>query len=112
MNVTIGDASKSLRKAWNQTGTRRQQLVVMIRFGLGCLLLAGVACLPLCAQTDTATILGTVVDPNGATASGVVVTITDIDKNTKTVVKTSSDGTYTATPLPIGNYSVNVNGSG
>ena len=41
-----------------------------------------------------------------------MVTITDIDRNTKTVVKTNSDGTYTATPLPIGNYSVNVNGSG
>jgi len=114
--VTIGDAPRcsrhSLLVARRHSGSGRQQLFSIVRIALGCLLFSVIAQIPLRAQTDTATILGTVVDPSGATAAGVVVTITDVDRNTKTIVKTNSDGTYTATPLPIGNYSVNVNGPG
>lgn len=80
---------------------------------LGCLLLAAIVTPAiLYAQTDTATILGTVTDGNGATVAGAVVTVTDVGTNIKTVVNTSTLGAYVATPLHIGAYSITVKGQG
>src|SRR5258705_12315934 len=77
-------------------------------FGLiGCLLLASLfSSLAAYGQTDTATIVGTVVDHSGAVLPNGVVTITNLGTNAKTVVKTGADGNYIATPLKIGNYTV------
>src|SRR5882757_5083330 len=60
------------------------------------------------AQTDTATIVGTVVDKSGAVLPDSVVTLTNLGTNARTVVKTDAGGNYIATPLKIGNYSVSV----
>ena len=64
------------------------------------------------SQTDTASIVGTVIDNSGAVLPNVVVTIVNVGTNAKTVVKTGSDGNYVATPLKIGNYSVAVEAQG
>ena len=69
------------------------------------ILAAFVVPVALYAQTDTATILGTVVDGSGAAVAGAVVTVTDTGTSTRTAVKTNSLGAYVATPLRIGNYS-------
>jgi outer membrane receptor protein involved in Fe transport len=78
-------------------------------------IIALVACaLTLCATTamsqeTTGSINGTVKDATGAVVKGATVTVTDEDK--KLVVRTTTtgdDGTYTATPLLSGNYSVTV----
>jgi outer membrane receptor protein involved in Fe transport len=80
---------------------------------LNCLILAAiVAPVAMYGQTDTATILGAVVDASGATVAGAVVTVTAIGTSTRTVVKTNSLGAYVVTPLRIGNYSVSVEDQG
>src|SRR5580698_2931512 len=63
-------------------------------------------------QTDTATIVGTVVDQSGAALPNAVVTLTNLGTNQKTVVKTDSAGSFVATPLKIGDYSIAVEAQG
>ena len=76
---------------------------------IGCLLLASLFCsLTAYGQTDTASIVGTVVDASGAALPNAVVTLMNLGTNLKTVAKTDSAGNYIATPLKIGNYSVAV----
>src|SRR5882672_3244800 len=80
---------------------------------IGCLLVALLfSSLAAYGQTDTATIVGTVVDHSGAVLPNGVVTITNLGTNAKTVVKTGADGSYIATPLKIGNYTVGVAAQG
>src|SRR3984885_10053549 len=64
------------------------------------------------AQTDTATIVGTVVDQSGAALPNAAVTLTNLGTNQKTVVKTDSAGSFVATPLKIGDYSIAVEAQG
>jgi hypothetical protein len=80
---------------------------------IGGLLLVSLFCsLAAYAQTDTATLVGTVVDGSGAVLPNEVVTIVNLGTNARTVVKTDSNGSYTATSLKIGNYSVAVRATG
>src|ERR1700678_3485009 len=59
------------------------------------------------AQEVSGSISGTVVDPTGASVSGAVVTITNTDQgHVERTAKTDRVGFYTATSLPLGNYSV------
>ena len=58
------------------------------------------------AQDTTATILGTVTDPSGASVPNADVTVTNIDTNIATELKTSESGAYTAPNLPPGNYKI------
>ncbi len=61
------------------------------------------------AQEVAGSISGTVVDPSGASVAGAVVTITNIDRaHVERVVKTTKAGYYTATSLPLGNYTVSI----
>lgn len=64
------------------------------------------------AQTDTATIVGTVMDQSGAALPNATVTLTNLGTNQKSFVKTDSAGSYVATPLKIGDYSVAVEAQG
>jgi hypothetical protein len=58
-------------------------------------------------QEVSGSISGTVVDPNGASVSGAVVTITNTDRaDVERTAKTDKAGFYTATSLPLGSYSV------
>src|SRR5882724_8301926 len=76
------------------------------------LLAALVLCLPAYSQTDTGAILGTITDNTGASLPNATVTVTHIGTNAKTVVKSDGQGTYTATPLKIGNYTVQMSAQG
>ena len=76
------------------------------------LLAALVLCLPAYSQTDTGAILGTITDNTGASLPNATVTVTNVGTNAKTVVKSDGQGTYTATPLKIGNYSVHISAQG
>ncbi len=61
------------------------------------------------AQEVSGSISGTVVDATGASVSGAVVTLTNTDRAyVERSLKTDKVGYYTASSLPLGNYSVTV----
>jgi hypothetical protein len=60
----------------------------------------------------TATILGTVTDPSGASVSGAQVTVVNIATQFTRTVDTNDSGEYVASALPTGAYSVTVAKSG
>jgi hypothetical protein len=64
------------------------------------------------AQTFRGTILGSVTDSSGAAVPGATVTIKNVDTGLVRTVTTSDDGSYAASELPIGNYSVTVERAG
>jgi hypothetical protein len=72
------------------------------------LILSGV----LCAQVDQGAIRGTVQDPTGAVVPGAKVTLTNEDTRFSLETKTSGDGSYSFTPIKIGNYTVAVESRG
>jgi len=57
-------------------------------------------------QKDSGGIAGVVRDSAGAVVPGAKVSVKDVDRGTETVVTTSSQGEYVASPLKIGSYSV------
>jgi len=64
-------------------------------------------------QEIAGSISGTVVDATGASVSGAVVTLTNTDRAfVERTLKTDKVGFYTATSLPLGNYSVSVAAKG
>ena len=63
-------------------------------------------------QTTSGTIVGRVTDPSGAMVSGALVHVTNELTGTTRDVTTGSEGQYTATLLPIGRYSVEVEQTG
>src|SRR5579872_3060896 len=72
---------------------------------LFCLLLRAV---PLCAQTVSGEITGSVTDPGGAAVAGAVVSlVSDLDKQTRDFV-TNSSGEFLFTGVVPGGYSVRV----
>jgi len=60
----------------------------------------------LWAQSDRATITGTVTDASGAVVPGVQVTATNVATNVQTHANTNNLGLYTILNLPIGSYTV------
>src|ERR1700719_3218994 len=66
----------------------------------------------LCAQVDTATIVGTVRDSSAAVVPRATVTATATDTNIKISTLTDAAGDYVITPLKIGNYAVAVEAKG
>jgi hypothetical protein len=74
---------------------------------LGTLLLSGA--LTICAQEVSGTITGAVLDPSGAHVPNAKISITNTDRNQ--VIRTATtdaSGVYSATFLPIGNYTLKV----
>jgi len=61
--------------------------------------------------TSSATLRGTVTDPNGAVVPGANVTLTFVATQTERKTRTSSDGVYTLTSLIPGNYTLTVEAS-
>jgi hypothetical protein len=66
----------------------------------------------LCAQVDTATVVGTVRDSSGAVVPRASVTATATDTNISVTTSTDAAGDYVITPLRIGNYAVAVEAQG
>ena len=62
--------------------------------------------LPLTAQVERATIVGSITDESGAVVSDVIVTVTNQDTNTSTRVITDTSGTYAVVNLIPGSYTV------
>src|SRR5580700_2026439 len=60
------------------------------------------------AQTDRATLEGTVTDPSGATISGANVEVTAVDTRLSQGRKTNSNGYYRFPGLPVGEFTVTV----
>lgn len=82
-------------------------------WALGCVVIGAlVAPVGVAGQADMGTIVGTVVDSSGAIVPNGAVTLTQLGTDTKTSVKTDAQGTYIATPLRIGSYSVTVEAHG
>src|SRR4051794_7370048 len=68
--------------------------------------------IPALAQTNFGRISGTVTDPGGATIPNVAVTIRNVDTQAVRTVNTNESGFYSATNLPIGNYTVQIEQQG
>ncbi|HEV1994938.1 MAG TPA: carboxypeptidase regulatory-like domain-containing protein [Candidatus Acidoferrum sp.] len=78
------------------------------------LLVALTGTLSAYAQVDyaTATLRGTVLDPQGAIISGASITVTNSSKGISRTVKTAGDGTYQVPALPPGAYQISVEANG
>src|SRR5215208_227636 len=63
-------------------------------------------------QTVTGTLQGTVSDSKGAVVPGADVVIRNIDTGQERNLKAGSEGTYLASFLPLGRYTVSVSGPG
>src|SRR5712691_12229384 len=69
-------------------------------------------CAPLCAQTDTGRILGSVLDQTQAVVVGAAVTITDTQRGLTRNLTSNDAGEYVATNLLAGVYTVKVSAPG
>jgi hypothetical protein len=63
---------------------------------------------PLAAQTFRGTILGTVLDPNGAVVLGARVTAKNINTGIERTTETDDQGNYTIAELQTGSYEVTI----
>lgn len=83
------------------------------RTTLGLLSAAAVLAAPMLAQDISGSISGTVRDASGASIPNATVVLTNNDRGqVLRTVKTSNSGSYTATALPLGSYTVKVSASG
>src|SRR5260370_35317527 len=73
-----------------------------------------VGSLPACGQVDsaTATLKGTVIDPQGAVLVGAAVTATNAGTGISRTGKTASDGRYQIAALPPGLYQITFEAKG
>ncbi len=70
------------------------------------------AVLPMRAQVDTGSILGTVTDASGAEVRGATVTLTNEGTNATLSTTTGSSGEYKFSPVSIGQYTLSTNFQG
>jgi Carboxypeptidase regulatory-like domain/TonB-dependent Receptor Plug Domain len=64
------------------------------------------------AQTDTGRITGIVTDPTGAVVPGTTLKLTNTDTGAIQTITSGSDGNFTFSAVPRGNYRVNANHTG
>src|SRR5215467_3930246 len=86
----------------------------LIRFCLLSGLFVATLALPACAQVDysTATLRGTVSDPQGAVITKATVTVTNPSTGFTKTVSVRSDGSYVIPVLQPGNYQITVQAAG
>ena len=85
--------------------TQRRTTRFLPQVGALVLLLAAFT-LPAFAQSNKATLTGTVTDQNGGTVSGATVTVTNVETNAERTVTTSDSGNYEVPLLDPGIYRV------
>jgi len=66
----------------------------------------------LAAQSITGSITGVVTDSSGAVIPATSIVVINTDTNIRVTATTDSSGNYTATPLPRGNYRLEVSAKG
>jgi hypothetical protein len=76
------------------------------RLGIALAALAGLLATGLVAQSTTALLLGTVLDPSSAPVPDAKVTVTNVGTGVSRVVSTGSRGDYAVPDLPYGTYTV------
>src|SRR6266436_2749301 len=76
------------------------------------LLLFAFAVIPAHAQLTTGVFAGTVTDPQGASVAGAEVAITNVGTGSTVTVKTSAEGSYRVSELPVGTYRFTVTAAG
>jgi hypothetical protein len=64
------------------------------------------------AQTTSATLSGSITDPNGALIPNATVTATEARTNLRRTTTTNSDGYFSMSPLPVGVYEVKMSATG
>ncbi len=82
-----------------------------IRFLVASALLCALAASAL-AQTQTATVRGTVTDASGAVIPGAALTLTNVDQNRPWSAESNAAGAYVFQQIPPGNYSLAVEADG
>jgi hypothetical protein len=75
-------------------------------------LLIGAASCAFSQDLRTATLVGTVIDPSGATVANADVTVTNVDTQVATRGKTNQDGAYYLPFLIVGNYRLTIESPG
>ena len=68
--------------------------------------------MPVWAQKDAGSIVGTVKDPSGAIVANAKVTITDLEHGQTSSTSTNAEGEFVVSPLRVGRYTVTVEQSG
>src|SRR5712671_2438163 len=68
--------------------------------------------LPLCGADVNAVLSGTVKDTSGALISGASITLTNTQTNISQTSKSASDGSYSFSNIPVGNYTLTVEQTG
>src|SRR5712692_8105024 len=76
------------------------------------LLLLAFAAMPAHAQLTSGVFTGTVTDPQGASVVGAEVAITNVGTGSTVTTKTSADGIYRVSELPVGAYKFTVAAAG
>jgi hypothetical protein len=89
-----------MTRGWRRTGFRILALSSLL------------GAMPVLAQLPTATLLGTVTDPQGAVVAGATVTARNTDTGFSRSVTTGAEGTYRLNALSVGNYEVEVTREG
>ena len=79
---------------------------------LSALVCALMLCIVAAGQSINGNIVGTVTDPNGAAVTGATVTVTNTETGAKRTAETNDEGIFRVNALPVGNYSVVVEGRG
>src|SRR5579863_824552 len=73
----------------------------------------GVLCASLLlAQSDTASLTGTITDPSGGTVSGAKLTLRNLSTDGRRSVVSNSQGSYQFSLLPPGSYEITVEAAG
>ena len=98
-------------QAVNKNATGNAHLLSLLRILLAVVLLA-ISGHAAVAQDTTATILGNVTDPSGASVPKAEVTVTNTATNVSVVVTTTDSGAYTVPQLNPGTYSVTIKMTG
>jgi len=84
------------------------------RFSILDVLIVLIGCMPAFCQVDysTATLRGSVLDPQGAVIPGATVTATNLGTGLAKATKSGGDGAYQILALPPGNYQVSIEAKG